>query len=257
MVAAGLLVAPVAAAEPGVGDTPDYVAEEFSWTGLYFGGHIGYGWADWDGTLETTAGCPNSCVVNASFSMPDRTIDGEGVFGGLQAGANWQLPNMFVLGVEADVSLSDIEGTATFDTDLDGPSVWSKRHDLRLDYFGTVRGRIGYAMGRVLPYVTGGLAWGHASGDLGVTYIQNGITPVGTSYASVDEMHLGWVIGAGAEVALGKSWTLKAEYLYMDLGKQDYLFEGSTFVDTPFDTDSFPSDLTVGTVRVGINYLYN
>jgi outer membrane immunogenic protein len=255
--AAGVLVTPVAAADRGVGgDPPDYLAEEFSWTGLYFGGHAGYGWADWDGKLETTAGCPDACPVDAGFTMPFHTLSDDGYIGGLQAGYNLQSASGIVLGVEADVSWADIDATGTFDTDKYNPSVWSKKHDLSLDYFGTARARVGYAMGRFLPYVTGGLAWGHTSGDLGVTYIPPAGVG-GTSYASVDEMHLGWVIGVGAEIALAKNWTLKAEHLHMDLGKQDYLFEGSTYFDTPFDTDSFPSNLTVGTVKVGINYLYN
>lgn len=161
-----------------------------------------------------------------------------------------------MFGVEADISWADIDATGTFDTDLIGPSVWSKKHDLKLDYFGTVRGRIGYAMGRVMPYVTGGLGWGHATGDLAVTYIPPAGVG-GTSYASVDETHWGWAVGVGAEVALTDNLTLKAEYMHLDLGKQDYLFEGECFCGVPFDTDSFPSDLTVDTVKVGLNLLYN
>jgi len=242
----------------GYGGAPAYVAEEFSWTGVYFGGHVGYGWADWAGTLTTTAGCPDSCVFNASYSNPDRTLSGEGIFGGIQGGLNWQTHSNVVLGVEADVSWSDISGTATYDTDLDGPSVWSKKHDVSIDYFGTVRGRIGYAVGRVMPYITGGLGWGHTSGDLAVAYIRNNVPPPeGTSYASTSENHVGWAAGAGVEIALTNSLTLKAEYMHLDLGKQDYLFEGETFTGAPFDTDSYPSDLTVDTVKIGINYLFD
>jgi len=251
--ATGVMSAPAAAASGGV---PPYVTEEFSWTGVYFGGHLGYGWADWDGTLETTAGCPTSCVVNSSYSNPNRTLSGDGIFGGLQGGFNWQTRSGVVLGVEADVSWSDVSGTATYDTDLDGPSIWSKKHDLSIDYFGTVRGRVGYGFGRVLPYVTGGLSWGHTNGDLAVTYIRNGVTP-GTSYASTSENHFGWSAGAGVEIAVTENVTVKAEYLHLDLGKQDYLFKGECYCGVPFDTDSFPSDLTVDTVKVGINYLFN
>jgi len=144
-------------------------------------------------------------------------------------------------------------------------SLWSKKHDLSLDYFGTARVRFGMPQGGILPYITGGAAWAKTSGDLAVAYYQNPANaPYGISGASVDEYHFGWTIGGGLEVALGSGWSIKAEYLHVDLGKEEYLFKGQIFsianpnnnaaAGSPFNDDSFASDLTLDTVQVGINY---
>src|SRR5882672_9500182 len=75
-----------------------------------------------------------------------------GLIGGYQAGYNRQFSNHVVLGIEAD---------ASFTSPVDGPAVTPTPFSTTLDYVGTVRGRIGYAFGTLLPYMTGGFAWGH------------------------------------------------------------------------------------------------
>jgi opacity protein-like surface antigen len=230
-----------------------------NWTGLYVGGHAGYAWGDWDGTLATTSG-------PLLISNPDRTISDDGFLGGLQAGYNLQ-SNGVVFGIEGDISWADIDATGTVNTDSGGPAVWSKKHDLSLDYLGTLRARIGVPFGHVLPYVTGGLAWGKTEGNLAVAYYQNPANPpYGISGASADENHFGWTVGGGVEVALGGNWSLKAEYQHIDLGEEQYAFKGAIFnianpnnnaaAGSPFDTDSFRSDLKLDTVKIGLNYKF-
>lgn len=248
------------------------VAPAFSWTGAYIGVHGGYGWADWDGNLGTVAGCNGPCPdfdpanppppnsYTTGYVDSSRSVSDEGWFGGGQLGYNWQ-SGVLVFGLEADVSGGNLDASGgPYDTDARlSNSVWSKEVDLSLDSFGTVRARLGYANGAVMPYVTGGLAWGKTSGDIAVTYTPNGHTnpnavPAGTSHASVDETHVGWTIGAGVEWAFAQHWSLKAEYLHIDLGSEDYAFKGLTYAGAPFDTDNFKSELTVDTVKVGLNY---
>lgn len=225
------------------------------WTGLYIGAHAGYGWGDWEGKLETSGNPPTK---DAGYADPFRSIDGDGWLGGIQAGYNWQLPSRIVVGFEADISWGDLEGSETFDTDKYDPWIWSKKHDLSLDRFGTVRGRIGYAMGSALPYVTGGVAWGKVSGDLAVAQSHDGAQAVidGVSYASTSENHVGWTAGVGIEYALSENLSFKAEYLHLDLGTEAYLFKGECWCGIPFNTDSFKSDLTFDVVRVGLNYRF-
>ncbi len=109
-----------------------------------------------------------------------------GLIGGYQAGYNLQLPNNWLIGVEADIS---------FPSPLDRPKLVPAPFNTTFDYFATARGRIGYAFGTWLPYVTGGLAWDRTHIDLNDT--------AGDITGMKARMHLGWVAGAGVEYALG------------------------------------------------------
>ena len=221
---------------------------QYAWTGFYAGVHGGYISGGWDGKLETTAGNPANNF--AGFNNPFHSIDGNAALAGGQIGYNKQIGSV-VLGVEADASWAGLKGSGTWATDAAGyNNNWVKEHNLQLDYFGTVRARAGYAMGGFLPYVTGGLAYGSANGHLGVTYVPAGKT----SYASVTEDHVGWTIGGGVETMIGGNWSVKAEYLHVDLGEQPYLFKGTVYNGDPFNTDSFKSSLAFEVARVGLNY---
>ncbi len=153
-----------------------------------------------------------------------------GLIGGYQAGYNLQLANKWVLGVEADIS---------FTSPLDRPKLVLAPFNTTFDYFGTVRGRIGYAFGTWLPYVTGGAAWGRTRVDLN--------DADGEIVGNKSRMHLGWVAGAGLEFALGGNWSGKVEYNYIDLGARTY---GLGDVPLPDVT----ADPKVHAVKLGLNY---
>ncbi|QRG07452.1 porin family protein [Xanthobacter dioxanivorans] len=138
-----------------------------------------------------------------------------GAVGGLQAGYNFQFASPFVLGVETDFNLSGISG-GTFG----------------LDYFGTVRARAGYAFDRVLVYGTGGFAYGQGSLDF-----------FGLSSSATQT---GWTLGAGAEFALDRNWSARAEYLYVDLGS-------ATF---PTLTGPVTTGLDANILRAGVNFRF-
>lgn len=171
----------------------------FSWTGFYIGANAGYGWASGQDALNVSG------------------VDAKGWFAGGQVGYNYQFGNNIVAGIEADLMGGDIGASAG------GLSS-------TLDTFGTVRGRLGYAFGRVLPYVTGGFAWGN-----------NSIDYLGLSQSNT---HTGWTAGAGIEYALTDHWTAKTEYLYTDLGSKLY--------------DNIGADVgvTTQTAKIGINYKF-
>lgn len=123
-------------------DAPAPITPQFyDWNGFYAGLNAGYGFggdADYFGTVGGVA---------ASNSI-------DGFLGGVQLGCNW--PNgLWVFGVETDNQYSDVSGSVDGFTNVGAGSLNSE-----LDYFGTVRGRVGYAFGYVLPYVTGGFAYG-------------------------------------------------------------------------------------------------
>ena len=100
-----------------------------------------------------SAPAPILCPSKACFFPHSIT----GLIGGYQAGYLWQFPNHVVLGIEAD---------ASFTSPLDAPALRPAPFNTTLDYVGTVRGRVGYAFGTLMPYVTGGFAWGHSHVDI-------------------------------------------------------------------------------------------
>jgi high affinity Mn2+ porin len=166
----------------------------YGWTGFYLGAHVGYG----DGSFGPGT---NPLPEQGVFFPPTIT----GLIDGYQAGYNRQLSNRIVVGVEADVS---------FTGPHDIPRVVPAPFDTTLDYLATARGRIGYAMGTWMPYVTGGAAWGQTHVNL---------NDLGAIVPPKRELtHLGWTAGLGIEVAVGGNWTAKAEYDYIDLARQTY-----------------------------------
>lgn len=155
--------------------------------------------------------------ANAGYGWgeADYSSDIDGFAGGIQAGYNYQLSGPIVIGVEADIQYSNI-GSGVFE----------------LDYFGTVRARAGFAVDQFLLFGTAGFAYGRG------TYELAGL--------SNDQTNMGWTVGAGAEYAIDMNWSVKAEYLYMDLGSETYATVGG-----PIEVG-----LTSNIVRAGVNYRF-
>jgi high affinity Mn2+ porin len=178
------------------------IAYAYDWTGFYIGGHFGWG--------VSTQPMNLSMAPGDALSEPYRA---SGMLGGLQAGYNYQLPNRVVLGVEAGVTFADTFGKRSFtDTNFGGGQFISN-----LQSFGTARGRLGYALGSgwgwMMPYITGGLAWGENKAE--VDFADGTVQTKSLA-------HLGWTAGAGVEFPIGDHWTAKAEYQYVDLGAKTY-----------------------------------
>jgi len=194
---------------------PAYVNPAFSWTGIYVGINGGYGWGNssWTGTGVTTG---------------DFRIQGAMVGGTL--GYNLQTGN-FVFGIEGDFDWSNIKGSTTTAVCAGGNC------ETKNTWFGTARGRIGYAFDRILPYITGGAAFGNEK-------LSTAASAVGTS------TRVGWTVGGGVEFALTGAWSAKIEYLYADLGKAT--------CDSACNGGGVPFDATFKTniVRAGINYRF-
>ena len=168
------------------------------WSGLYLGGHIGYGWGEADGRyvdpFTTTAGSGST--------------DLDGLIGGVQIGYNWQALS-WVYGIEADFAWSGMDGGRTVALPLPGPVLGV---DTQINWMSTVRARIGYAPDRWLIYATGGVAF--ADFDIDVTD--------GVNSTSDGSTHVGWTVGAGVEYALTDAWRMGLEYKYADFGSETY-----------------------------------
>ncbi|HZY66957.1 MAG TPA: outer membrane beta-barrel protein, partial [Devosia sp.] len=170
----------------------------FTWTGFYVGANAGYGFRG-----------GSSTYTDATYGTVTESGGKGGFVGGGQIGYNYQLTpgSGWVLGAEAD-----FQGT-TFGRQGDGTIGTTPYYGVApsLDWFGTVRGRLGYAFDRWLVYGTGGFAYGGGSAS-----------PYATSYPYTlpDTTRLGYAVGGGVEYALTEHISVKVEGLYVDLGKR-------------------------------------
>ncbi|HET7678538.1 MAG TPA: outer membrane protein [Xanthobacteraceae bacterium] len=167
-------------AVPAAAPIPVPVA--YNWSGFYAGinGGWGFGNSSWAGGGFGTTG--------------DFDVDG-GLAGGT-LGFNWQ-HGPAVFGVETDLAWSGIEGSTGV--------TCAGRCTTENSWLGTTRGRLGYAIDRWMPYVTGGVAYGD-------------IEARAPGLRGTSDTNIGWTVGAGTEFALAGNWTAKGEYLYVDLG---------------------------------------
>jgi outer membrane immunogenic protein len=232
---------------------------DFSWTGFYLGGNAGYGWGNSDTDFDPLPDAATFVFLNPQSLSPDPS----GFIGGGQAGYNWQVNKWFVLGAEADFQGSDIEGDDRR-VGFDGFSAVPTNADRflesheRIQWLGTVRGRIGFVPTcRLLIYGTGGFAYGNvdysAQTNFGTTLFHGASYPV-----NFTDTATGWTAGGGIEYALNNHWTVKAEYLHYDLGSESRT--GSEFIagvpqGPPFAVH-YNFDTTGDIVRGGLNFKF-
>jgi outer membrane immunogenic protein len=228
IVAAALLglACPAIAADPAA----DVVVldENYNWSGVYVGVQAGYGWGDNDYAYDSGLG---TGLITG--------FDSDGLLGGLTAGANWQ-NGAFVYGVEADISYSDVDGS------FQGPNTGfihctADGCTSDIEWFGTGRVRLGYAIDNFLPYITGGFAVGRLEGTADTEACE---APV----CGFDETEFGWTAGVGVEWGLTPQISVKAEYLHLDFSSPDFSINSSGFVSV--------DDISLDTVRIGLNYRF-
>jgi outer membrane immunogenic protein len=266
--AAAFCGAPALAADMPVKAPPmaPVVAPAYSWTGFYIGGNGSYEWTDGKTypLTGTQAVAPNAGVGILSWqafaNYPLTSNLGQrGAIGGLQAGYNWQF-NSVVTGIEADFDMSSARRSAsTFASAVFAPVTFSSTSNIsrRLDDLGTLRVRIGIASDRTLLYATGGLAYVQSKLGYSVA-LSNGLTPntAGSASNTTTVWQAGWTLGAGIEYALWQHWSVKAEYLYYDLGTQSTTIVAAS----PPASNSWTGTATVRNdgqiVRGGLNYKF-
>jgi outer membrane immunogenic protein len=185
-------------------------AQPYRWTGFYLGGQLGAQWM------------VSKSSLNYSSISGSKTFHDTSFMGGGQVGFNWQPARMpLVLGLEGDVIwASHDKGGEIFRTGLDHLDGRSE-----LGVQGSVRGRLGWAINRVLLYGTGGVGFGDCKAT--TIAIRDG---VGSASFDKRKTRVGWTVGAGVEYALPffSHWTIRAEYRYADLGSINLSFPGAT-----------------------------
>lgn len=204
-----------------VGPGPAFVLCD--WSGFYAGVNGGGAFA------------PDNQLTNLPAANPFGGISPTGGFGGGQVGYNWQgwWDRHLVLGIEADIQGSDISDKQT---DFNG---FHYKSDL--DYFGTIRGRAGYAVQQTLFYITAGFAYG------GLHKFSDAFGP-----QSFDGTAAGYTVGGGVEYKITPAWSVKGEFQYMNLGQNNACGSGSCF-NAPFNAGEQADD-DYFMLRVGVNY---
>lgn len=197
----------------------------YNWTGIYLGINGGFGWG------------------NSTFfydpAGPDVGHRDRGALFGGTIGFNYQFNGPWVLGAEADWDWANIKGSSS----CPNPAF---NCDTKLRSLGTLRARGGYAVNNLLLFVTGGVAWGNERVET-VNLAGLAIPPSGTPTNGTTATHAGWTAGFGAEYALWNNWSIKGEYLHVDLGNHTYTVDNGLLVE---------SRQRENIVRFGLNYRF-
>ncbi len=277
------------------------------WTGFYAGLNAGGLWSNNSSINNVAYGLYNNPYASENYNFGSGSLaalsatgnitgsSNSGFIGGGQIGYNWQIGNVgglgfgsgFVTGIEADIQgIAGSTGQGNFFGAALGPQLCNSpcnqfspvtiaQARQNLSYIGTVRGRLGFlAMPTLLVYGTGGLAYGGA--NLNIAYATADTSGVfggsgaSTSYANTQ---VGWTAGGGLEWMFLPNWSLKAEYLYYDLGsvqastvvaagfpeveavgrQNGYSSGGTSFAYTTTASTRFNGNI----VRAGVNYHFN
>jgi outer membrane immunogenic protein len=263
-----LIGGPALAADlvPVVDYVPPPATPVFDWDGFYVGVHGGFGGDRFDYPWSLGFGDPTEALAVVRAPAPELPgwedvvlsyggevpgsfdITSSGFFAGGQAGFNWQFAPHWLAGVEADIAWSGIKGELGASLD----DIGSLRAGSSVDWFGTVRGRLGYVEGPLLVYGTGGFAYGGVE-----SYFVDGAGKTSTSTTAT-----GWTAGGGLEFMVSPNVSVKTEYLYVDLGSQDLLGGISDGPDAPdlslvgkgdFFSASLQSQTHFHTLKAGLN----
>ncbi|WP_424360115.1 outer membrane protein [Methylocystis parvus] len=274
LVVAGLaLASPAFAADLPAHKAPPAAPPAFTWTGLYVGMNAGYTFAASDPINLSSVNLLDNTLLNfgsASALGATGTVRArlDGFFFGGQLGYNWQFSDRFILGVEADIQGAGVRGgNGQLSVWPAGPGFASTsfKANRQLEYLGTARARLGYAVTpTIMAYVTGGFAYGgtNMSGAVSQALRPSALT---TDTAKGDHYDIltGWTAGAGAEMALSRNLSAKLEYLYYDLGElwlgnpslshRDVLLGTTPLIDATYAHTRFAGHL----VRAGLNYRFD
>jgi high affinity Mn2+ porin len=200
---------------------PPVAAKPYDWSGFYVGGHFGAAWglSDWSAAGDVP--------VAGSFDL----THGFNAFKGTGSYFVGSFPNR-------------IEGSQIFSSASAGQASFGEL----VQFFGSVRGRLGYTPGNWLIYATAGFAFSYdefTRTQLAGTPV-NGLATPGTVENRFMVPRVGWTAGAGVEVALSPQWSARLEYLYTQFNSRSVAF--------PADAQVFTSDLSLQSLRLGLNY---
>jgi len=211
---------------PSFKNQPSPIGDNDPWSGFYLGGHVGeiFGASRWTATGNDAASGFSPAVSHDGQQGP--------LNGGYQVGWNHLFASRWLAGLEADVTFPDLMAA---NHTAPGGAVTNDQ----LQFYGSLRGRLGYSFGNILPYVTGGfvLSRDMISRSSAASFDQNWFT------------REGYAAGAGVELRLSPQWSAKFEYIFDGFPRSSLYFAnvGQTYV----------SNLGVHNVTGGLNYHFS
>jgi outer membrane immunogenic protein len=274
LIASSAIAALTVAAPAGAADLPVKArplpppAPAFSWTGFYVGAHLGGAWGTTESTLKNVSAteCREVYISYGEYEgknevrcdsdsfggllIPISQTQSNGFLGGVQAGYNFQVAPWLVLGVEAQFSWTDLEGTS--------PCVLILACTTNHDWITTLAGRVGWSLDRLMLYLKGGVAWVKSDYSASLS-LGNNLGQFGNFSTSVSDKRVGAMFGAGVEYAFLGNWSAKLEYNYIRLRDKDYTFplafaEGNESLSLSFDTTIKEH---IHLVKAGVNYRFD
>lgn len=241
---------------------PPPATAPFNWNGFYIGANGGYGWhvgKPIELLTDTILPGPPANNLGQATAASRGTIGdtvAAGWFAGGQVGYNWQFGSSVLVGVESDLQYSRIEGSKTgFFTNPNGSVPIRGTASFNIDWFGTLRGRVGVMADGWMLFASGGLAYGQVGYNLSA--FESGGGALYQTILSSNETKYGYVVGAGVEYAFAPNLILKGEYQYINLGPI-----GAIGPVTPLgggaptgETATLKAiDATFHTIRLGLNW---
>lgn len=189
-----------------------------TWDGIYVGAFVGGVW----GTLtDETAVTP----------LLTTTTDHSGWEVGVNIGADFTLTDGIVAGIVGDIAWVDSNADGTPVTPL-------TTFNHKLDWRGSIRGKLGFDGGQFMPYLTAGVAFAHGNATF------TDITP--TTFTD-EQTHVGWTVGAGVEFAVADRVSIDLLYRYTDYGTKDYTLAPPTPTSL---------HLTSNAITAGVNWRF-
>ena len=211
----------------------------YDWSGYYLGAHLDYqaGQSRWSESQSGGAGADGVFDLGQGYNFSS----GTGSYSiGFQARYDYMDASHHVFGVEGDIWFPNtLRGSQTFNA-----AVGSAGYSETVQFSGTLRGRLGYAAGNWLSYLTGGFAW--SFDQFSRSQISASNVAVGTGESDSLIPKYGGAIGAGTEVILNDNWSARIEYLFIDYASRNVAF--------PAAAAQFNSSLALQTIRVGLDY---
>ena len=247
---------------------PPPPAPVYNWTGWYVGLNAGaaIGHATQDPTFSApnctgASSTANICPQLIAFLSTEQGMNSTVFTGGGQLGYNWQWGGL-VYGFEADVEYMPLRGSFAVQSSIPAPVAGRfntpfSSGSVTTDWLVTIRPRVGWAFDRFLVYGTGGLA---------VTHQHNSLTDIDSTtiggvigtFNATSSQTVGWTAGGGIEYAFSNSWSVKAEYLYLDFGNVTASAGGGVSgLGLDSASVSVTSHLTANIVRAGLNYQFH